>query len=124
LDVDRAMRIGLYFRPQRRDTPVDAAWRHEDRAAAHRVQNHVARKRTAWPRPEVRKQRKFFRGEIDLHAIARHLARGDVHIAVAESEVRLRRTSPAQKRTSPRNQLARPKRLGDVVVGTEIEAEN
>ena len=126
LDVDRAVRVRLDLAAQRRHAPVDAARRHEHTACPTRrsgsrratARSRAARRSTPaarTPSPSGRRPRRR----------ARHAPRGQIDLAIPEPS----RRSPAARRRrrnarDPRDQLADPERLGDVVVGAEVEAED
>ncbi len=71
---------------------------------------------------ECREQLELERADVDRPAAPTHLAAAEVHFGVAEAEhVRRLHDRASQHRLDARAQLARVERLGDVVVGAELE---
>jgi hypothetical protein len=106
---------------------------HVDRARAarillspHAVEQHVTRDDETRVRHEEREQVELLGGQLDRLA-----GDGDVvrllvehHVAEREGAVALLRLRPAEDRLHPRDELARRERLGQIVVGADLEPDD
>ena len=104
---------------------------HVDRArtagvsiAPHVREQEVARQHAPAVFQEVAQQQELFRGEPDLAPAGRHDVPFEIDLDVAERErgvLGLQRRRAAEHGAHARDDLARAERLGDVVVGPELE---
>src|SRR6188768_2096765 len=133
-DQLRPHRVGLELRAQ----PVDVR-RHGVlvtvvRVAPHRVEQLRAREHVPGMAREVQQEVELERREVDRMAAVADLALGRLHLEIAVADrlrLRLRigtrraqQVGAPQQRLDAGEQLGERERLGQVVVGTELEAEH
>src|SRR4051794_3730097 len=128
--VLRLLRIRLDLLPQMADVHVDGPRIAVRGVAPHAREQHVAREHPSRRARERGQDLELHVGRLHDVAVARHgaLARVDaqtahVHRALVVG-VRARHPRAAERRLHARAELAHRERLGDVVVGAELEPED
>src|SRR5216684_2773410 len=115
---------GLDLFSQIGDMGVDSAVRDEGLPAPNLVQQLVSAQCLAAMANEGSQELKFNRSHLDSPPTSAELASSEIHFRVAES-INLRHfpCSPAQCGLNTRAQLTRAEWLGDIVVGSQFQAQ-
>src|SRR5882724_5216125 len=133
LDVARLGWIGFDHFAQTRDLHVEAAVERLELAAARQLRELVARQRLARVTHQCLQHRKLAGGQRDLFAILGQAAQRQVEFERAESDDhrvlgrcarRLHGGPASQHGMDAGQQFARIERLGQVVVGTDFQADD
>ncbi len=89
----------------------------------HMLHDHAARQDAVLVTQKVFEQRIFLRRELDLLVAPIREVRDHVENQISALELRrLLRTRPAKDAPQPRSEFLEMKRLGEIVVGTEVES--
>src|SRR5690606_5399620 len=126
-DVPGVGRVRLDLRAQPPDVDVDQAAVAEVAVAPHPLEQRLAAEHPARARRQLDEEAELGLGEVDLLALAPDDALLGDDLEVAEAKVRAARVAgpdPAEQRPDAGRQLLGGERLGQVVVGTRLEARH
>src|SRR5262249_57639521 len=126
-DVLWLVRRFLDLLPQLRHEVVDRSRRRRLFVAPHLIENLLARDDLTGVREQIAQQIELAGGEIDAVAAPMRLVRAEIDLDVADAaglEARRPAAGAAQHGAHAREELRDAERLGDVVVGAELEAEH